>query len=317
MSAANQGPAYVRESPWGPMTVADGHIHLLSHRLLSMLAGQRQVSAEEAAATLQWTAPPEDPAQLAELWAQELDRHGVADGALIASVSGDEGSVVCAVSRLPQRFRGYMMVNPMAERAAENAAGVLSGGQMQGICFFPAMHRYSIQDPKATALLDVAAARPGTVVFVHCGVLSVGFRNKLGLPSEFDLRFSNPLDLHLVAQRYPRVNFVIPHFGAGMFREALMLTDLCANVYLDTSSSNRWMRYEGSHCDLREVFRRALEVAGPRRLMFGSDSSFFPRGWNAAVFEAQSKALYELGVSDRDARRIFAGTYQELFREGR
>ena len=52
----------------------------------------------------------------------------------------------------------------------------------------------------------------------------------------------------------------MPHFGAGFFREALMLADLCPNVYLDTSSSNSWMRYEG--LDLKTVFRRALDVAG-------------------------------------------------------
>ena len=61
-----------------------------------------------------------------------------------------------------------------------------------------------------------------------------------------------------------------------------MLCDLCPNVYLDTSSSNSWMRYEEAHLDLRTVFRRALDVAGPQRLLFGTDSSFFPRGWNAA-----------------------------------
>jgi uncharacterized protein len=56
---------------------------------------------------------------------------------------------------------------------------------------------------------------------------------------------------------------------------------------------------------LREVFRQALDVAGPSRLLFGTDSSFFPRGWNQAIFDAQSTALYELGVSDADARAIF------------
>ena len=48
-------------------------------------------------------------------------------------------------------------------------------------------------------MFDVAAATPGTAVFVHCGVLSVGVRKKLGLPSPFDIRFGNPLDLHAVA----------------------------------------------------------------------------------------------------------------------
>jgi predicted TIM-barrel fold metal-dependent hydrolase len=71
------------------------------------------------------------------------------------------------------------------------------------------------------------------------------------------------------------------------------------------------MRYE--HLDLRQVFRRALDVAGASRLLFGTDSSFFPRGWNAAVFDAQAKALYELGVDEDAARLIFNDNLQQLF----
>ena len=57
--------------------------------------------------------------------------------------------------------------------------------------------------------------------------------------------------------------------------------------------------------DLRQVFRRALDVVGPKRLLFGTDSSYFPRGWHYQIFEEQSTALYELGVSLGDARAIF------------
>src|SRR5205814_8791921 len=145
----------------------------------------------------------------------------------------------------------------------------------------------------------------GLVVFVHCGVLTVGVRKKLGLPSLFDMRYSDPIDLHEVALRYPKLNFVIPHFGAGYFREALMLADLCPNVYLDTSSTNSWMRYEG--LDMKTVFRRALDTVGAGRLLFGTDSSFFPRGWNYAVYEAQTRAMLDLGVSGSDARMIIEG----------
>ena len=152
--------------------------------------------------------------------------------------------------------------------------------------------------------------RSKSLVFVHCGVLTVGVRKKLGLPSRFDMRFSNPLDLHAVALRYPQLNFVVPHFGAGYFREALMLADLCPNVYLDTSSSNSWMRYEG--LDLSNVFRRALDTVGAGRLLFGTDSSFFPRGWNYEIFEQQTRALRELGVSAADARLILGENLQRL-----
>ncbi len=231
---------------------------------------------DRLAPLLNWQLPAEDPRQLADTWAHELDRHGVAKTVLIASVPGDGESVIAAVRHHPERFYGYMMVNPVAPSALEQVEAALATSHIHALCFFPAMHRYSIQDDRVAALLDLLAARPRTVAFVHCGVLSVGVRKVLGLPSPFDMKFSNPIDLHSVALRFPQLRFVMPHFGAGYFREALMLCDLCPNVYLDTSSSNSWMRYEEAHLDLRTVFKRALDVAGPQRLLFGTDPSFFP-----------------------------------------
>ena len=109
------------------------------------------------------------------------------------------------------------------------------------------------------------------------------------------------------------MRFIVPHFGAGYFREALMLADLCPNVYLDTSSSNSWMRYE--ELDLTTVFRRALDVVGPGRLLFGTDSSFFPRGWNHEIFDVQIRALQALGVGAADARQILGGNLRRVLTE--
>jgi len=125
------------------------------------------------------------------------------------------------------------------------------------------------------------------------------------------VRFGNPLDLHALALRFSALPFVIPHFGAGMFREVLMVADLCPNVYLDTSSSNSWMRYEG--LDLKTVFRRALDVAGAGRLIFGTDSSFFPRGWNREVFDRQCRVLQDLGIGNPDARLILGENLERIF----
>jgi predicted TIM-barrel fold metal-dependent hydrolase len=174
------------------------------------------------------------------------------------------------------------------------------------------MHRYAIGDPRVRPVFEAAAARPGVVIFVHCGVLTVGVRKKLALPSLFDMRYSNPIDLHPIALEFPKVNFVIPHFGAGYFREALMLCDLCPNVHLDTSSSNSWVKYQPETLDLRAVFRKALEVAGPRRLVFGTDSSFFPRGWHAQIFETQVRVLRDLEIGEEDARLILGGNLARL-----
>jgi hypothetical protein len=302
------------ESPWGPLAVSDAHVHFFSHRFFSSLAAQKPgLTMESMGQTLGWILPGDDAEALSAVWVRELDRYGVSRAALIASTPGDEGSVEAAVAAHPERFYGYFMVNPLAQDAVPRVQGALDRGHLHGLCLFPAMHRYSMHGDNAAAILDVVhATRPHTVVFVHCGALSVGVRDRLGLPSPFDLRYSNPVDLHSIALRFPQIRFVIPHFGAGYFREALMVADACPNVCLDTSSSNRWMHYDPSALDLRSVFRRALDLLGPRRLLFGTDSSFFPRGWQPAVFEAQAKAVYELGVSQQDAELIFAGNLDRL-----
>ena len=288
------------KTPWGELDIEDAHVHFFSHRFFALLAPGMQKVAEH----LGWQAPPEDAAALALEWVAEMDRHGVSKSVMIASLPGDAISVARAAAAAPSRLYGYCMVNPTCQ-PAEIAP------EMKGICLFPAMHRYGINDAAVVPFLQLAD-REQLVVFVHCGVLTVGVRKKLGLPSQFDMRFSNPIDVHPVALAYPRAKFVIPHFGAGYLREALMVADLCPNVYLDSSSGNSWMRYSG--LDLKEVFRRALAVAGSKRLLFGTDSSYFPRGWNKAIFDEQVGTLWELGIAAEDAAAIFGGTLRRLMK---
>jgi uncharacterized protein len=227
-------------------------------------------------------------------------------------VPGDAASVAAAVARHRDRFVGFFMVDPTQPDAETTTASALDGGALRAVCLFPAMHRYALHDARAQKIFEVAAARPGTAVFVHCGVLSVGVRRKLGLPSPFDIRFGNPLDLHAVALRHPQMPIVIPHFGAGLLREALMVADLCANIHFDTSSSNGWIKYTPG-LTLAAVFRQALAVLGPERLLFGTDSSFFPRGWVKDVYEQQSAVLEELAVPADVREKIFSGNFDRVF----
>jgi predicted TIM-barrel fold metal-dependent hydrolase len=63
---------------------------------------------------------------------------------------------------------------------------------------------------------------------------------------------------------------------------------------------------------MRHVFEKSLNVLGAHRLVFGTDSSFFPRGWHAAVFARQVNALRQLNVSPADAQAIFGGNLTRL-----
>lgn len=287
--------------------IFDSHVHFFSSRYFELLG-----TGTAPLAALGIEAPPPDPLQLAQRWISELDSNQVERAALISSIPGDEASVEAAIDAFPGRFWGQFFVNPLVSDAPARLRAVLDRGRMRVPCLFPAMHAYPLNDVRVTAVLDALATYPKPVALVHCGVLSVGIRRRLGLASPFDMRFSNPLDLHPLALRYPQIRFILPHFGAGLFREALMLADLCPNIYFDTSSSNSWLRYQFPDTTLAAVFRKAVGVLGPQRLLFGTDSSFFPRGWNGAVYEQQAKAMQEAGLSDTDQSAILAGNLESL-----
>lgn len=308
-----------RTTPFGQLAIHDAHCHFFSRKLFEVLISQSPRLSQEPEALAQvaaltgWVMPPADPAELGGVWVAELDRGSVASALLIASVPGDEESVAAAVAAHPDRLAGAFMFDPTKPDADARVRRAFDELKLKVACLFPAMHHYSVAESEgARAVVAAASERPGTAVFVHCGALSVGIRKKLGLKSPFDMRHSNPLDIYRLAAEFPSAKFIVPHFGAGMFREAMMLADLCPNVFLDTSSSNKWMSYEVAPVDLPTVFKRALAVVGHERLLFGTDSSFFPRGWHEAIFQAQTAALADIGVSQEQAQAILGGNLRRL-----
>ena len=230
-----------------PASLNDGHCHFFSSRFFDLLGAQlpgaatAPANASALCARLGWD-DPGTPDALADRWVAELDRYGVGRAMLIASLPGDEGSVAAAVTRHPGRIVGGFMVNPVAPDGLMRVRAALGSSGLRVVCLFPAMHRYALSDPKVAEVVGAIAATPGAVLFVHCGVLSVGVRRKLGLQSRYELRFGQPLDVQRFAVDYPSLPIIVPHFGAGFFREALMLAETCPNVVLDTSSTNGWIR---------------------------------------------------------------------------
>ena len=290
--------------------ICDAHIHFFSPGFFAGLGTDRATITQ-----LGWEFPDSTEA-LSVRWIQELDKNNVERAALMASLPGDADSVAKAVALNPDRFVGFFMLDPTRGDAIDYAKRALDEG-LRTICLFPAMHRYPLYDERVAEVFQLAASRRGgtvdtVAIFVHCGMLSVGIRKKLGLPSPFDLRFGNPIDLHAHALKYPTVPIIIPHFGAGMLREALMLADCCSNVYLDTSSSNSWIKFTPG-LTLDQVFKTAINVVGPDRLIFGTDSSFFPRGWNGEVHRQQKSALDAIGVSADHQKKIFGENFARVF----
>ena len=288
--------------------INDAHCHFFSPYFFQTL----DKDPSSVYRRLQWD-DPGDSERLADRWIREMDANGVDRAALIASVPGDEASVAAAVARHPGRIVGFFMVDPARADAPGRTRRALTEQGLTGVCLFPAMHHVPLEDGAHLRVVQAASECPGAVVFVHCGRLSVGVREKLGLPSRFDFALGDPIALSRAGSwpsRTCRSSFRTS--GPDGSTTCSRRSTPAANVHLDTSSSNSWIRdVPGSRP--RPVFESALAAAGATRLLFGTDSSFFPRGWQRGIYEQQQATLDELGVSDEDKTLIFGGNFDRLF----
>ncbi|MBK7644307.1 MAG: amidohydrolase [Planctomycetes bacterium] len=299
------------------MSLVDFHTHYFSRVFFDTLAAQSPLPgtpAEKLEALARKTGielPPSDGAQHRERWLSVMREHGIAHLASFASLPEEIAEVGAAALASDGRISGFALLNPRAPGCAEKAEAALAGGGHKGVLLFPALHGYCVDQPEVRPLFEVLERRKA-IAFVHCGLFVVKLRDLLGFPRTQDLRRADPLALIPVANAFPNVRFVIPHFGAGFLRETLMAGAQCPNVYVDSSSSNAWMATQCPRVTLREVFERALEVFGPARVLFGTDSTVFPAGWQAKRHEEQRALLGALGASAPDQERIFAGNARAL-----
>ncbi len=299
--------------------LVDFHSHFFSRPFFDALAAQSPLPGEpeeklaDVALKTGIEVPSPDLRQHLDRWLSELDAYGVGHLVSFASLPEEIPAVAEAGSLADGRITPFALVNPTADGAPDAVRGLLGERGFRGILLFPAMHRFDLAGDAARAVFS-AVHEHGAVAVVHCGVLQVKLRDLLGLPRPYDLSFADPLALIPSANAFSNARFVIPHFGAGLLRETLIAGTMCENVFVDTSSSNAWMATQPGRTSLVDVFERALGVFGAERILFGTDSSTFPRGWRQDLLTVQREALGACGVSEADREQIFGGNAERLLK---
>jgi predicted TIM-barrel fold metal-dependent hydrolase len=298
------------------MQIQDAHTHLFSRPFFDGLAALSPrkdepglVEAVAAKAGLQL--PDPDPARHAARWLGEMDKHGVARLVSFASLPGEAEAVAAAAKSSNGRLVPYTIVNPTDPKApafTERALGTLG---FRGLLTFPAMHHFKAGDACMEPILQLARTHKAPVL-IHCGILRVKLRDAFGIPRPYDLSFADPLHVIPAANRFRDVSFVIPHFGGGFLQQALAAGASCENVCVDTSSSNDWMGMLPWKTSLADVFRAALGVFGAERILFGTDSSTFPRGWRADIRDVQLQALEAAGAKGAQVEAVLGGNLARL-----
>jgi len=256
-------------------------------------------------------APPEaetrsDEEQAAR-WVADLEIKGVER---VNFVTGGGNDNLAKIVRLhPDKFTGFAHHNIFSEDASTELERAVEELGLKGYKVIASSQTRPIDDKSIYPVWEMVE-KMGIPVIIHFGVLGGGGGSAL------DLRNMNPLTLWEVAKMFPRIPFVIPHFGAGYLRELLLLCWSCPNIYIDTSGSNRWMRWMPFEIDLKSLFRKIIETVGTDRLIFGSDSSYFPRGFSVAYLREQLKVCQSIGLEDVSIEKIFYKNAARLLKLG-
>jgi uncharacterized protein len=241
---------------------------------------------------------------LADRWLAELDRYGI-DRIAFATGGGND-TLAHAVARHPDRFLGFAHHNPFAPGAADEMRRAVTDLGLRGLKILaPALER-RIDDRDLYPLWQVVESF-GVPVLIHFGMLGAGG----GISwNERD----NPGALERVARDFPTIQFVVPHFGIQYVKELLFLCWACENVHVDTSGSNQWTRWMPYPLTLDDLIHKFYETVGPDRILFGSDSSWFPRGFSIRYLQDQIRACRFMNLPDDALRKIFGGNAVRLFR---
>ncbi len=249
--------------------------------------------------------PPEEPTATLETqisrWRAEADRYDL-DG--LVFVTGGGNDLLARVVQADPRFYGFAHHDPFAPGAADELRRAVRELNLRGYKVLAPALAGPIDDPVLDPLWQ-AAEELGVPVLVHFGPLAggggIGFHENI-----------NPLRLHTVAKGFPAVPFVVPHFGCGYPTELLHLCWACENVYVDTSGNNEWMRWMIPEITLEELFRRFRETVGPGRIIFGTDSAHFPRGFAVRYLEEQLRACRNVGFTEAEIGAVFGGNARRL-----
>jgi predicted TIM-barrel fold metal-dependent hydrolase len=296
--------------PTQPGDVIDAHVHLFTVGLLEeYLATQPPEAMQRFRTALKERKfgrrgdplPDMSTEQTACWYAERLRNSGVAK-ALVVSVMPESQWTRDFLVAAKGHVHALCNLDPRDPGAPELLAREMAAGY-RGVKLLPVNRCFHLSDPACRPFFE-AAEELGAHVIIHYGV---------SVDPGADLHFADPLDLSPVARDFPKLEFVIAHFGAGWLDSVLRLAYQCPNVSVDSSGTNNWLDNHAPEMTLSQVFERCLVAMGPRRIMFGTDSNTTApyREW---IRFMQQRLLEELGLSDADRDLILRGNASRVFR---
>lgn len=163
-----------------------------------------------------------------------------------------------AVKACPERIIGLATVNPVAGKACDTELERCFGGGLRGVGEISAdAQGFKLDDEGITGRVVRAVEEAGLFLLLHANE-DVGHFYPGKTPT-------TPVSVYRFLEKFPDVTCVLAHWGGGIFFYELMpeVAKVTSSTYYDTAASPFLYR--------PDVYKIAVEVVGPGRILFGTD----------------------------------------------
>lgn len=188
---------------------------------------------------------------------------------------------------------GFASVNPTRKDARDRLVYAVENLKLRGLKLGPTYQHFHAHDARALALLEVANEYRLPIIW-HQGTTFT--------PAAI-AEYARPLDLDLVARRFPDLPMVIAHCGHPWAEEAASVIRRHPNMYMDVSAldTRPWQ--------FAQSLASAFEYRVFDKLLFGSDFPFSTVQQCIDGLRNGARLCRELGIApitDRDIDALCA-----------
>jgi hypothetical protein len=207
--------------------------------------------------------------------------------------SNEQVAELCATSK---RFIGFASVDPMKPEAAKELELAITVMGLKGLKLDAALQDFDLNHPKVFEVYETAAAL-GIPVLIHTG---------MSWAPGVALEQGRPLLLEKAIGRFPRLTFVLAHWGWPWVWEATALALKYPNMFLDTSclyydSPKEFYQFVFS----KEIPTTLIERSLQNQVVFGSN---YPR----VEIKNMVKALKSLSLTEHCMEKILRTNAERL-----
>ncbi|TPM95032.1 amidohydrolase family protein [Mesorhizobium sp. B2-1-3A] len=207
------------------------------------------------------------------------------------------------VKHHPERLVGFAVVNPLHPQAAEDLEEAAALPGIRALKMVPT--GWYPYDDCAHRVYEVAARLELPILF-HSGIFIDGRSGRYCRPSFYE-----------AVRDHPGLRVTLAHLGWPWCDEAnaVGVIDRINGVPPAESQFRFDLSFGPPPIYRAEVFRKALDVIGPRSLQFGSDRFLpCPGAHIRSAMDEVTELLDELGVTHNDREAIMGGTAAEWLR---